>query len=107
MTRGSPRLTAAAAVCLGLLCVGCRDKVKDISNSSHLLDMQHKLWEKTRQTLESSQPNLQYVPAVYKYLRIRTRRRVEKDYTGSNKQQVLAALDAIRKRYESEILSKV
>ena len=84
---------------------GCEDKVKKLSSSDYLLVKQHETWRNTRKTLQKDQPDLSLFRSIHIFLGGRTRRRAQKDYTGENKQQVLAKLDSLKARYESEILT--
>ena len=95
------------AACATLALAGCEDKAKKLSSSEHLLAKQHEAWRNARESLRSSNPNLMYLRSVHIFLRGRTRRRVEKDYTRPDKQEVLAALDALKATYEADIMSRI
>ena len=100
------RVTVPIWALLGVAALGgCRDRVKEISSSRHLLDHQHKLWARAEETLRSDSPNLEFFRALQPYINARTRRRVLKDYTASDRQQLLDKLDAVKEAYNARIVS--
>ena len=99
--------TAILAACATLALAGCEDKAARLSSSEHLLARQHEVWRNARESLRSSEPNLMYLRSIHIFLRGRTRRRIEKDYTGPDKQEVLDALDALKADYEAKIMSRI
>jgi hypothetical protein len=99
-------LLTAAGACL-LAAGGCRDKAKDLSKAETLLARQHELWEQARKTLQSEQPSLERLVDVAQYLGGRVQRRVEKDYSGSNKAEVVAHLDKLGQAYNEQVMSRL
>ena len=101
----APALLVMAVGALTL--VGCDDPVERISSSEHLLALQHKVWANARETLKTDSPRLPLLTAVGSMIGQRTRLRVENDYEGDNKAEVLARLDEIGKAYLAEIIGKL
>ena len=104
--RTAPAALAAALLLLAAA-AGCEDKAARKSTSKHLLALQHRFWRQSRETLRTEQPNLGPVMAVAGMVGERTRLRIVRDYTAANKDEVLAALDAISAAYQAEVLSKL
>jgi hypothetical protein len=98
-------LVAVGTAALPVL-AGCKDKAEDISSSEHLLARQHQVWEDALETLGSSNPNYNLVAAAGGRLR-RTLLRVEKDYTGGNKEQVIAKLQDLADKFDAAIAPKL
>ena len=103
--RFSPLIVALYAAMLLPALAGCEDKRSRLSSSAYLLARQHETWNNTRRTLQDDQPNMGLFRSLHIFLRGRTRRRVAKDYTGPDKQQVLDQLDAVGALYQAEVLS--
>ena len=101
------RTPMVLVVAAALVLCGCRDKARQLSSAEHILAKQHEVWHNARESIRSAQPNLDYIRSVHIFLRGRTRRRVEKEYTGPNKQDILAQLDALKAAYETHVLSKI
>jgi len=102
--------TALAALASALLlaaAAGCEDPAARKSTSKHLLALQHRFWREAREDLRSDKPNLGAVMAVAGMVGERTRLRIVRDYTAANKDEVLAALDAIRDAYQAQVLAKL
>ena len=99
-------LVALAAILL-IGPVGCKDEATEMSKADTLLADQHEVWEGARETLHSGQPNLEMLRSVSMYIGGRTLKRVKKDYTGANKEEVIAKLEELKKAYEEKVASKV
>jgi hypothetical protein len=101
-------LMLLVGMCAGLLGpAGCRDKARDLSKAETLLARQHELWDQARKTLQSDQPSLERLVDVAQYLGGRVQRRVEKDYSGSNKAEVIAHLDKLGQAYNEQVMSRL
>ncbi len=87
--------------------IGCDDPVAELSSGEHLLDMQNKLWAKSRETLKTEKPRLALLTAVAGYVGERTRLRLEMDYHEDNRDEVLAKSKAIGKAYFATIMPKL
>ena len=96
-----------AVLVAALALAGCGDEAEEISNLDYLLPRQHALWEKARRTLASEQPNLNLLRSLEMYLAVRTPRRLDREYDGANKEQVLAKLAELTRAYQAEVLSKL
>ena len=98
----------AALLVVSLLApAGCKNKAKDISTPKYLLARLHEHWKAARETLESDQPNLGVLRTVNHFLRFRVPRRIEKQYGGRDKQQVLAKLRELGKAYRDQVQMKL
>ena len=96
-----------ACILTGLIgLAGCKDAAEKISSADHLLSRQHKACADDLETLRSDQPNYNLVRAAGGRFR-RTLRRVEKDYTGSNKHEVIAKLNLLADRFDAEVAPKL
>jgi hypothetical protein len=103
-----PRVTILCILVL-LVAGGCDDRRKlcGISDAASLLAQQHTVWHNARATLQSPQPNVAQVAIVSALLGGRTRRRVEMDYAGPNKAEVLAKLDELSGAYQQQVMTKL
>jgi len=101
-------MVALAAVG-GMGGAGCSrdDETRKLLAADRTLATQHRIWRKTRQSLNSEKPNLNLIRSVAIYLCKRTRGRVAKNYAGPDKQEVLARLDALKAAYEAKVLSLI
>ena len=105
------RIAAAALALAGMLApAGCsrrKEQARRVSSARYLLDLQHKVWRNARQTLHSDRPNINKVAVVYSLLADRTRRRVEADYTGPDKAELLDRLDRLAKAYRDKVIAQL
>ena len=99
-------LITTTLAALGLLAAGCGESAEDVSNSEYLLGLLQHSWNGARRSLNSQKPDLDPLRGVHWMLQ-RTPRRIQKDYEGSNKQEVLAKLKALREAYEAEVVPKL
>lgn len=98
------RATATAIVTAALLAwAGCGNKAESASNSEYLLGLLHESWVNARAGLQKDPPDLGPLRGIRVMLG-RTPRRVDNDYGGANKQEVLAKLKALRDAYESRVV---
>lgn len=105
-----PRMLPVALAWIVLVAAsGCDEKktLKEVSDGNFLLSQQHQLWHKARETLQSDHPGISQVAIVWALLGGRTQRRVEMDYAGANKAQVLQRLGEIRQGFQQEVLSRL
>ena len=102
-----PCVWALAALAAGLALTGCKDEIKDISSAKYLLAQQHKAWKNAREAFEADEPNLGFIRGVDMLLSGRTKRRVEKEYGGADKAEIIAKLDALSAAFQDRVLSKV
>ncbi len=103
----SRKLLTVAMLVPGLLATaGCGDEAANMSSADALLADLHEVWQNAQKTLQTDNPNLGVFMSVSSYL-TRARRRVETDYTGPNKEEVLAKLDALNSAFESQVASKL
>ena len=101
-----PRMTVlwAGVLAAALLAPGCKSKVEEMSTATYVLDLFEKVWGAARESLASPQPNLHCLRSVEIVLDGRTRRAVELDYHGANKEMVLAKLDALADAWTKEMM---
>ena len=97
----------AGFAALGVLAAGCGESAEDVSNSAYLLGLLQQSWNGAQRSLKSQNPDLDLLRAIHVLLSKRTPRRVRKDYTGANKQEVLAKLESLRDAYEARIVPKL
>jgi len=87
---------------------GCRDETRRISSADYLLARQHKVWESAAKSLRSDRPNLNLLRSLDMRLDDTIRRMERKgDYTGADKDKVLAKLKEIRAAYKAQVASKL
>ena len=92
---------------LAALAAGCGESAEDVSNSEYLLGLLHESWLNARKGLQAEQPDLGPLRAIHILLARRAPRRVQRDYHGPNKEEVLRRLHALRDAYESRIIPKL
>ena len=98
------RMTLALALS-GALAAGCSGSAKSASSSKYLLDLLHQAWINSHQALQSEKPNLNPLRGVHRML-LRPARRVRKDYSGPNKQDVLTRLAALQGAHEKQVATR-
>ncbi|MHC4718179.1 MAG: hypothetical protein ACYS5V_14495 [Planctomycetota bacterium] len=100
---------AAGAVAAALMCmtIGCGDSAESVSNSEYLLGLLHESWVNARAGLKQEPPDLGPLRGIRIMLTRRAPRRIEKDYSGPNKQKVLTRLKALGNAYEVQIVPKL
>jgi hypothetical protein len=86
--------------------LGCGGGAEGLSNSSYLLEKLGQAWTNARTGLAAETLNLEPLRGVHVMLG-RTYRRIQKDYTGPNKEQLLAKLAELNTVYEAHILPKL
>ena len=87
---------------------GCRDETRRMSSADYLLVRQHRLWKRVGESLRSDRPNLNLLRALDVRLDDTLRRMQTKgDYTGPDKDKVLAMLRKIRAAYKAQVASKL
>ena len=99
------RAAILASACLAL--IGCKDSAEDVSNSRYVLGLLTEAWQTAHQSCQAGSPNLEALRSVHVLLCQRVPRRVEKDYSGSDKQEVLAELQRLAEAYEAQVASKL
>ena len=104
-----PMVAIPAALLLALLLApsGCKDKAEKITSPAYMLDLLSKRWAEARQTLQSDRPNLGVFRTVDHLLRFRLPRRIEKAYSGDDKQQLLERLRELGRAYADQIQSRL
>ncbi|OPX23988.1 MAG: hypothetical protein B1H04_03130 [Planctomycetales bacterium 4484_123] len=100
-------LSLLATASLLALAGGCGESAEDVSNSEYLLGLLHESWQNARKGLQSEQPDLGPLRAIHILLARRAPRRVQRDYHGPNKEEVLRRLHALRDAYEARIVPKL
>ncbi|MFB3893744.1 MAG: hypothetical protein ACE15C_17155 [Phycisphaerae bacterium] len=111
MSRSSRRRGRLAFIIGGLIAMavalaGCKSTEKEISEAAHLLAQQHAAWNAALEGCKKGQPDIGQIRTVGEYLYERTRRRVEIDYAGQNKQEVIALLKALGQAYSDTVMAK-
>ena len=101
------RLILTAAVAAALTAGGCKSRTKSVSDSEYMLGLLHEAWPSARESLNASDPQLGKLHSVYIILVQRLPRRVEKDYTRSDKAQVVAKVNSLAQGYDSQVWAKV
>lgn len=99
-------VTVIAAMVLAGMMAGCKNQATAVSDSDYLLKRQHEYWAKARQSVEAGKVDYGSINNLANMLINRTPRRVEMDYAGPNKAQVLEKLKAIRDEFQSTVLAK-
>ena len=106
MTR--QRLFCAALAAVGCLAAGgCGESAKDVSNSAYILGLLGEAWGTCRQACQDGNPNLEVFRSIHVLLNKRAPRRIQKDYGGSNKQELLDGLKALAAAYEASVVPKL
>ena len=96
-----------SAVAAALAAGGCGDKAKSVSDSTYVLGLLREAWPSARESLNSDSPELGKLHSLKIILVERVPRRVEKDYTGSDRQQVLEKVKSLAQGYDSQVWSKL
>jgi hypothetical protein len=86
---------------------GCRDKAAEVSSGKYLLERLDEFWNMARGELQSDRPNLHVFLTIREYLGYRVPRRLEKDYTGPDKGEVLAKARHVWDRFDREVFSRL
>ncbi len=97
----------AAALALAAALTGCGDDPKDISSADYLLQHFHDAWANARASLDSNDPQLTTLFGLRVYLSQRVPRRLEKEYMGADKAELLAKIKALGETYEATIVEKL
>ncbi len=98
--------TAALALAAAAL-TGCGDDPEDISSAEYLLQHFHDAWANAKASLESSDPQLTTLFGLHVYLSQRVPRRLEKEYTGTDKAELLAKIKSLGEEYEKTVVEKL
>jgi hypothetical protein len=100
-------LLAGVAVALAAgLPAGCKSKAAQMSSLKTVLANQHAVWDNLERTMKSDRPNLDLLASA-DMMFYETPGKIEAEYGGSNKAQVLAKLASIRKQFQDTVLPKV
>jgi len=107
--RANAMIALAGAAVLAATTAGCKDKAEEISSPSYSFGLQDKFWADCRAQLHSgsAEPNLDPLRSVWRFLKDRTARSVQRTYTGANKDQVLAALKKLQADYGATVIGKL
>ena len=100
-------IPAALLVTVLLAQAGCKNKTERITSPAYMLDLLSKRWAEARQTLQSDRPNLGVFRTLDHLLRFRLPRRIEKAYSGDDKQQLLGRLRELGRAYRDQIQSRL
>ncbi|HET6428408.1 MAG TPA: hypothetical protein VFJ30_08365 [Phycisphaerae bacterium] len=100
-------ILVAAVLCSPWALGGCGRGRKKASNSEYVLGLLHESWVNARAGLQKDPPDLGPLRGIHVMLGTRAPRRVEKDYAGPNKQQLLERLITLRDAYEAQIVPKL
>ncbi len=100
-------ITLAAATAMVCTIIGCGGSPKSVSDSKYLLGLLHESWTNARAGIDKNPPDLGPLRGINNMLARRVPRRIEKDYAGSNKAEVLAKITALRDAYTKRISSKL
>ncbi len=95
----------AVAGLLGI--AGCRDKVRESGTAEKSLERLHRHWNAAREGLKTDNPSLSVFRAIDTTLGYATPQRIKDDYTGANKDQILAKLEEVYKLFKDELGSKL
>lgn len=95
------------AACAAVWVAGCGPRAEDVSNSEYLLGLLQAKWRAVRSDLPGDTPDLNVLRSIRDLLSGRVARRIRKDYSGANKQQVLVKLEALRRAYDMGISSRL
>lgn len=99
-------LCIGGALAMSAAMSGCKSEERQISEASHLLAQQHAAWKLALEGCKKGQPDVAQIRNVGEYLYDRTRRRVEFDYAGKNKLEVVALLKELGQAYSETVMSK-
>ena len=102
-----PCVWALAVLAASLALAGCKDEMQELSSAKRLLSRQHKNWNKVRESLKTDQPDLEAIRVVSMLLTGQSKRRVEKEYRGANKAEIIQRLDALSAAFQKRVVSKV
>jgi len=80
---------------------------ESVSDPKYYLGKLSESWKEAREALESGSSDLKPFFFIRRGLSDRTRNKLEDDYKGSNKDEVMAKFDAVREAYEKTIASKL
>jgi len=107
--RANAMIALAGAAMLAAGAGGCKDKVEEISSAGYSFGLQDKFWADARTQLHggSDEPNLDPLRSVWRFLKDRTARSVDRSYTGANKAEVLAALRKLQADYHASVIKKL
>jgi hypothetical protein len=103
----SVRLWLVLSLLVAGLACGCRNEAKEISNYRYLLASQTEEWNKALEGCRQGKPDLRQFRIVGGYIGERTRLRVEQEYSGSNKPEVLNLLNELSAEYQTNIISRM